>query len=316
MGRKQWTTALLVVAAALTASGSVMTAEAKTAGELWRYQTAMDEEGNVIYDFQEVSVTIPAKWEGKYRMETGYDAKTETGYVSVYHRASADTGKVQSWKDYERGLLFELECGTDYSFMDLLSDYWIIGNGEGTIYYVYLPDKAQSSAEDGEILAEFEQLKDDLDWVIDHMKITNPGGGAVDMDQVVDENAGKYISEADTEYLLADSSEVRLTEADLKGMNVDQLQMAINEIYARHGRKFVMKEVQEYFESKSWYRGTVEAEKFDPQSLTQLESENIALMLQCMNHIAGSDDPFSGTLPGTGMASDAGDFGAAGRDSD
>ena len=38
--------------------------------------------------------------------------------------------------------------------------------------------------------------------------------------------------------------------------------IARNEIYARHGRKFNDSELQAYFNSKSWYKGTVNPEDF------------------------------------------------------
>lgn len=41
-----------------------------------------------------------------------------------------------------------------------------------------------------------------------------------------------------SEYILPESSERALTDADVQGMSYDDLQMAINEIYARHGRIF------------------------------------------------------------------------------
>ena len=40
-------------------------------------------------------------------------------------------------------------------------------------------------------------------------------------------------------------------------------ELAKNEIYARHGRKFVTQRIADYFNSKSWYKGTVEPETFD-----------------------------------------------------
>lgn len=72
------------------------------------------------------------------------------------------------------------------------------------------------------------------------------------MDQV-SQNASDTAQ--DTDYILPDSSAKRLSEADLDGMNADELQMTINEIYARHHRKFVTKSIQQYFDEKSWYSG-------------------------------------------------------------
>jgi len=45
-----------------------------------------------------------------------------------------------------------------------------------------------------------------------------------------------------------------LTENDLRGLSKEQLRILRNTIFARHGRKFVSKDLQEYFGAKEWYR--------------------------------------------------------------
>ena len=44
-----------------------------------------------------------------------------------------------------------------------------------------------------------------------------------------------------------------------------QLELAKNEIYARHGRIFVTQSIADYFNGKSWYQGTVDPDTFDAQ---------------------------------------------------
>ncbi len=56
------------------------------------------------------------------------------------------------------------------------------------------------------------------------------------------------------EYIIADSSARLLTETDLQGLSKAQLELARNEIFARHGRAFKRADIQNYFESKSWYK--------------------------------------------------------------
>jgi len=56
-----------------------------------------------------------------------------------------------------------------------------------------------------------------------------------------------------TDYVLPQSSSVLLTGNDLKGLSKSQIDIARNEIFARHGRKFQKTELQNYFNSKSWY---------------------------------------------------------------
>lgn len=78
--------------------------------------------------------------------------------------------------------------------------------------------------------------------------------------------------------IIPDSSSRYLSRADLLGLSKDQLRLARNEIYARHGRKFQSRELQEYFESKSWYRGTIEPNQFSEDNLNAYEKENIKLI--------------------------------------
>lgn len=46
----------------------------------------------------------------------------------------------------------------------------------------------------------------------------------------------------------------RLTEEDLSGLSKEELRIARNEIYARHGYIFKSADLKEYFKSKSWYQ--------------------------------------------------------------
>lgn len=79
---------------------------------------------------------------------------------------------------------------------------------------------------------------DDYNWDVPNFKITL-----------------KYMLGYESEYLIEDSNTRYLTNADLAGMNSEELRYARNEIYARHGRKFKDEELQNYFNSKSWYTG-------------------------------------------------------------
>ena len=52
----------------------------------------------------------------------------------------------------------------------------------------------------------------------------------------------------DSEYIIPDSNSRYLTESDISGLSLQQLNYAKNEIYARRGRKFDSVELQEYLE--------------------------------------------------------------------
>ncbi len=83
------------------------------------------------------------------------------------------------------------------------------------------------------------------------------------------------------EYIFPNSDVEYLTDTDVEGLPADELSLARNEIIARHGRVFTDEKYKSYFESKSWYEGTVEPDKFDANyedELNHIEKSNIELI--------------------------------------
>ena len=103
-----------------------------------------------------------------------------------------------------------------------------------------------------------------------------------EMKNEIDENEKSMQEMVTGDYVLPNSGTVRLQESDLVGLSQEQLRIARNEILARHGRKFGSGELQAYFESKSWYNGTLTGEEFDEQAgslLSPVEQYNIDFIL-------------------------------------
>ena len=67
------------------------------------------------------------------------------------------------------------------------------------------------------------------------------------------------------EYFFPESSNRYLTDEEISAYSSDQLELAKNEIYARHGRQFVTDYIADYFNSKSWYQGTIDPDTFDAE---------------------------------------------------
>ena len=65
------------------------------------------------------------------------------------------------------------------------------------------------------------------------------------------------------DYILPDSADRKYSREELERLTDKEVLFALNEIYARRGRIFTGEEFKRYFESKSWYRGTIPAEEFD-----------------------------------------------------
>ena len=84
-----------------------------------------------------------------------------------------------------------------------------------------------------------------------------------------DANVGYSSSEIQTsnEYILPNSDSEYISDSDLDGLTADECRLALNEIYARHGRKFNDPDYRAYFNSKSWYNGTIDPDDFDDTAL-------------------------------------------------
>ena len=78
----------------------------------------------------------------------------------------------------------------------------------------------------------------------------------------------------DNDYILPDSDSKLLTEDDVKDLTLQEINYAKNEIFARHGRKFSSSELQDYFNSKDWYNGTIDPDDFDESVLSSTEKKN------------------------------------------
>ncbi len=81
-------------------------------------------------------------------------------------------------------------------------------------------------------------------------------------------------SDEDADYILPNSDTELISEEDLEGFDEEKCKLARNEIYARHGRKFKDEALQEYFDSKDWYEGTIEPDDFQESILSETEIKN------------------------------------------
>lgn len=76
-------------------------------------------------------------------------------------------------------------------------------------------------------------------------------------------------------YIFYDSNSRYLTSSDLAGLSKWELRVARNEIYARHGRLFKDSNLQNYFNSCSWYNGYISPDRFNENTLNKVEVYNI-----------------------------------------
>ena len=93
-----------------------------------------------------------------------------------------------------------------------------------------------------------------------------------------------------TSYIFPDSDKRVLSNAEIEASSIWQLRRGTNEVYARHGRKFKNQGQAAYFESKSWYNGTIEADNFNESTLNEYEKQNIKLMQNRLDSLIGNND--------------------------
>ncbi len=118
---------------------------------------------------------------------------------------------------------------------------------------------------------------------------------------------------SDGDYILPDSSTAYISESDIAGLTSEELRLARNEIYARHGRKFDNEGLQEYFNGKDWYNGTIEPDDFDDNSIfNEYEKENVKTIQDRENELNGTNISTNWDTNTTSSSSDTADAAAAG----
>lgn len=84
----------------------------------------------------------------------------------------------------------------------------------------------------------------------------------------------------DNSYIFANSSSSYLSKSDVSALSDNNLNLALNEIYARNGRIFKDSALSSYFSSKSWYTPKYNSEEFSKNvTFNNYEQANLQLMI-------------------------------------
>lgn len=108
--------------------------------------------------------------------------------------------------------------------------------------------------------------------------------GTLDEDEESDDEEGPHqqIMDESGEFIFPDSNKVVEDSGDIEQLSDNDLRIAINEIYARHGYHFKSADLQEYFNSTRWYEDegitdqseiTGELNKYEKENLENLTAE-------------------------------------------
>ena len=129
-------------------------------------------------------------------------------------------------------------------------------------FMAYLDRQSKALAQEGKAEEAVVMLEEAMKYLADSSGVQ----------RLIDEV--EAIASGADDYILPESNSRYLTKADVEGLSLREINYAKNEIYARHGRRFNSKELQDYFDSKSWYNGTISPDKFNTSVFNQYELKN------------------------------------------
>lgn len=212
-----------------------------TAGGIMR--TAVEGEP---YTWQEITITIPSEWKDRTIIKELEDGSGFTIYQKMSYEKDDQMGYLCGFVRADRMLnLDEGERALAYT-------------DANTIYYLWQPTDVSYFYDDEKI------GKDYLDLISRIFEVAAT--------IQVDAQGLHYNPE---EYILPLSKTLAISEEDLLNRSDNELWIARNEIYARHGRQFTSEYLNHYFASCTWYEGTTAPDAFQDSVLSQVEKDNL-----------------------------------------
>lgn len=198
--------------------------------------------------WQEVSITIPDDWEGKYVITE------EANGFSIFQRESKE-------KNETMGFLCGVYRSEQFSGLgvgETLAAY----TDEGILYYVMLPTDVTCYTEDPAISAEYAKMMELVPWIAGSLKI-----------------ASENVHYDASQFKIPVSSIMLLNEFQLMNFSDNELWIARNEIYARHGKIFQNEYLSRYFNTCSWYKPVEGKSEVSDRELNEVEITNIKMIL-------------------------------------
>lgn len=198
------------------------------------------------YTWNDITVMLPEDWADRCTIK-----EDENGFT-IYQTAS-----------------YEKMEGLGYLCSFEKSDAWMnYGAGEnliaytedGTLYYLMQPTDVACDTEDQTIVEEYGSMMEEVTAIASSVKI--------DADDV------HY--DAD-QYVVPVGAILPVTEENLSDLSEQELYLAANEIYARHGKTFDDTYLQAHFDACSWYTPAGGATAGDA-GLSEIEQANLKLI--------------------------------------
>ena len=169
--------------------------------------------------------------------------------------------------------------------------FLVAAAGGGFVYYKYSQAKNQVSqlnSQVDQLNSQVEELNSQIDSLQEQIDLfTTTSGQTSDTNQTTQTTSSctKTGTMPTNNYVISDSDSRIISESELKNLTPWQLKVARNEIYARHGRVFVHKDLSCYFANQSWYSSDP---NYSSSQLSLTENKNISTIL---NYEKKTDSP-------------------------
>jgi len=200
------------------------------------------------YAWEEISVTIPKAWEEKYVV------KEDANGISFYQKASNE-------KEKTLGFLCGIYRSEQYSNGGA-GEQLVAYTDNGILYYMMKPTDVACYTEDEAIVAEYGEMMQYVDWIAGSMEVR---AEAVHYDV--------------SQHEIPVSSIMPLEEHHVVNLTNNQLWIARNEIYARHGKVFQNEYLASYFGTCSWYEPKEGKAEVSERELNEVEVANLKLIV-------------------------------------
>lgn len=230
----------------------------------------LDDENNVVA----YSLTFVYSLLNDVTTDDVYKVKQTVGRLASWLYALSDYKSYDSCEKVARHFISEIldedNDGIPYFYYD---GYTMLCNGDTNQivlnFLVTDPDFSERHGIDKGAPSIFQAVTEPSTTIQNTTEPESIDDGSSDADDDYDD----YYD--DDDYILPDSGTRKLTNSDLAGLDADELELARNEIYARAGRRFNTDYIQDYFDDKWWYVGTIEPEDFTENMLNDVEKYNV-----------------------------------------
>lgn len=220
---------------------------------------------------------------------TNYDSENTVPYMQWENRILEDSNELLGeWEKATTAVTSDPSLNNNDSLRPFYG-IWIFASKDGS--------EAENSKKDATskgfaaetfVTTDWSNLNDDSWFVVTTGIYQDETAAKKALNRVFDYYPDAYIKYSGTfihDYIIPDSDRRYIDPSELVDFSRMEVRTAINELYARHGRKFTDNSIQSYFASKSWYVPKIDPDDFSEDVFNDFETKNKEVLVDWeINH--------------------------------